>query len=55
MHDHNSMSERFKRWVCRVFGHRWVASSRGEPVMPTIDICVRCGKFERSHFVRGKS
>lgn len=55
MHDHDSMMERFKRLVCRVFGHRWHQSNHGEPVVPLIDICKRCGKFERSIFIRGES
>lgn len=52
---HDSPKERFKRFLCRVFGHRWYESNHGEPVVPLIDVCKRCGKFERSVFVRGKS
>lgn len=55
MRHHDDPRERFKRFLCRVFGHRWHQSGHGEPVVPVIDICKRCGKFERSVFVRGKS
>ena len=39
--------ERWRRWLCRTFGHRWIAEKRAEPVIPVFALCRRCGKFER--------
>lgn len=46
----NSFGERFKRLLCRLFGHDWCVVHVGEPVMAAHDVCRRCGKFERTYW-----
>lgn len=45
MRDFTHPLERAKRLLCRVFGHKLYECSRGEPALPPVTICKRCGKF----------
>lgn len=40
------MPSRFRRWACRLLGHRMVLDDRGTPVT-SFNVCVRCGWFTR--------
>lgn len=42
-----SLAERWRRWLCRNFGHVFKLDDRGAPVIPVFAVCSRCGKFER--------
>lgn len=37
----------WRRMWCRLFGHRWCADDRADPVIPLFAVCRRCGKYER--------
>ncbi len=43
----DELGERFRRWVCRWYGHHWAHDDRGAPVINLFAVCRRCGKWTR--------